>query len=211
MRSFHLLRASRRLPPPPTLLLFGKERKMEKEEIIERYGEAEYARKLAQRRARYKANKEAEKARVKKYDEEHPEQVKARAKKYREEHPEEVRAIAKKCREEHPEAEKARSHEKGRRGGKYYDKQLEYQHTGLQGDKNRIRVKHANQYKPYKDIIAPESQIHHEWVPDTSEYRGVALVEKDAHMHGFVDVIEILDGSITLLTEEEVKRGKKKK
>lgn len=83
--------------------------------------------------------------------------------------------------------------------------------TGIQGDKNKIRMKHAHQYKPYKMIIALESQIHHEWVPDTPEYRGVALVEKDQHMHGFVDVIEILDGKITLLTEEEVKRGKRNK
>jgi len=29
-------------------------------------------------------------------------------------------------------------------------------------------------------------------------------------MHGFIDVIEILDGKITLLTEEEIKIGKKK-
>jgi hypothetical protein len=72
-------------------------------------------------------------------------------------------------------------------------------------------MKHAHQYKPYKDSIAPDSQIHHEWVPETAEYRGVALVEAEQHMHGFVDVIEILAGKITLLTEEEIKNGKKKK
>jgi hypothetical protein len=87
---------------------------------------------------------------------------------------------------------------------------LEYNRTGIPGEKTRIRYKHGREWKPYKDIIAPDSQIHHEWVPETAEYRGVALVEKDAHMHGFVDVIEILDGEITLLTEEEVKMGERK-
>ena len=68
-------------------------------------------------------------------------------------------------------------------------------------------MKHAKQYKPCKAIIATDSQLHHEWIPKTAEYRGLALVEKDQHMHGFVDVIKILDGKITLLTEEEVKNG----
>jgi hypothetical protein len=111
-----------------------------------------------------------------------------------------------KWQEEHPEEVIANNQEIHRRGGKYYDKHLKDNRTGLRGDRNRIRKKHAKQYKPYKDIIAPDSQIHHEWVPRTSEYTGMALVEKDAHMHGFVDVIEILDGKITLLTEEEVKK-----
>jgi hypothetical protein len=82
--------------------------------------------------------------------------------------------------------------------------------TGLQGARNKIRGRHSHEYKPYKAIIAPESQLHHEWLPDSPEYRGLALVEADPHMHGFVDVIEILDGEITLLTEEEVRKGKKR-
>jgi hypothetical protein len=168
---------------------------MKKAEIIERYGEGEYKRRLEQRRAGYIANRAEEKAYQKKYKEEHPEEVIAADKKYREEHPEEV---------------KANHQEQNRKGGKHYAKHLKDQHTGLQGARNKIRSKHARQYKPYKQIIAPESQIHHEWVPKTDEYRGVALVEKDAHMHGIVDVIEILDGEITLLTEEQIKKGKGK-
>jgi hypothetical protein len=154
---------------------------MKKEEIIERYGEAAYETVLERQRA---------------YNRAHKEEANARGKKYREEHPEQVRA---------------NNNEIGRRGGKYYDKTLEYKKTGITGEKNRIRMKHVRRYKPYKAIIAPESQIHHEWVPNTSEYRGVALVEKDQHQYGIVDVIEILDGKITLLTEEEVKKGKRKK
>lgn len=154
---------------------------MKKEECIARYGEAAWEKVLAQRRERYKANREEEKARVKKWREEHPEKV------------------------------APNNHEQSRKGGKYYDKQLEYQHTGVQGEKNIIRMKHGRYYKPYKQIIAPDSQIHHEWIPDTSDYSGVALVEKEAHQYGIVDVIEILDGEIRLLTEEEVRKGKKKK
>ena len=110
-------------------------------------------------------------------------------------------------RKNHPEEAKVSNQEQDRKGGRRYAKKLEYMHTGLQGDRNKVRYKHGRQYRPYKQIIAPDSQIHHEWIPNTSEYKGVALVEKDAHMHGFVDVIQIIDGEITLLTEEEVKKG----
>jgi len=153
---------------------------MKKEEIIRQYGEEAWQKKLARGRAYYKAHKEQEKATTKKWKEEHPEEVMA---------------------------SNTRSHQELKKGGKYYDKKLEYEHTDLRGERKAIRGKHQRDYKPYKKIIAPESQIHHEWIPQTAEYRGVALVEKDAHMHGFVDVIEILDGKITLLTEEEVKNG----
>ena len=38
------------------------------------------------------------------------------------------------------------------------------------------------------------------------EYRSTALVEADQHMHGIVDVIEILEGKIRFLTEEEIRK-----
>ena len=164
--------------------------KMKKAEFIRRYGEEEYNRHLEQSRA---------------YHKEHREEVRARANKWNEEHREAHNANSKKYREKHPKQVIAHSQERVRKGGKHYAKKLEYEHTGLQGARNKIRVTHANKYRPYKDIIAPESQVHHEWLPETSEYRGVALVEKDAHMHGFVDVIQILD--VTLLTEEQIRNG----
>ena len=101
----------------------------------------------------------------------------------------------------------ARNRETSRKGGKYYEKKLEYNRTGIQGRRKVVRVTHGHLYRPYKQIIAPDSQIHHEWIPETANYRGVALVEKDQHMHGFIDVIQILEGEITLLTEDEVKTG----
>jgi hypothetical protein len=141
---------------------------MKKDEIIRRYGEAAYEKKLEQNCERNR-----------KYTEENPEQV-----------------IANNQRS---------NHEQSRKGGKHYAKKLEDDQTGLRGERQKIRMEHGKQYRPYKAIIAPESQIHHEWIPRTSEYRGIALVEADAHMHGFVNVIEILKGKITLLTEEQVR------
>ena len=164
---------------------------MNKEERIAKYGEAAYKKKLEQVRAWQEEHKEEEKAYSKKYYKEHKEEENARSKKYREKNPEQV---------------VANGQEQGRRGGKHYAKKLKYEHTGLQGARNRIRYKHGREWKPYKDIIAPDSQIHHEWVPDTAEYRGIALVEAEQHMHGIIDVIEILDGKITLLTEEQVRK-----
>ncbi|MCK4529331.1 hypothetical protein KAW18_18360 [candidate division WOR-3 bacterium] len=114
-------------------------------------------------------------------------------------------AIMKKWRETHQDKVKVNNQECSRKGGKYYEKGLEYQRTGLQGERHIIRMKHGNKYRPFKQIIAPGSQIHHEWTPETAEYMGVALVEKDQHMHGYVDVIKVLEGKITLLTEKEIK------
>jgi hypothetical protein len=105
-------------------------------------------------------------------------------------------------REQNPE----KVHEYNRKGGKFYEKRYKYKQIGLQGERERIRKKHGNKWRPYKAIIAPNSQIHHQWRPETSEYDGVALVEKDQHQHGVIDVIEILEGKITLLSEEEVRR-----
>lgn len=183
---------------------------MKKEEIIERYGEEAYEKVLGQARAYYRAHKVEAKANKKKYNEEHKKEENARVKKYQEEHKEEVAATKKEYRKANPEQVEKIRREQARKGGKYYAKKLEDDQTGLRGKRNRIRKKHGNKYRPYKQIIAPNSQLHHEWVPDTSDYRGVALVEADQHMHGFVDVIEILAGKITLRTEEEVNAGGRK-
>jgi hypothetical protein len=144
---------------------------MNKEEYIKRHGEAAYEKLLEYQRVYY------------------------------EEHQEEKREQSRTWNESHPEEVIASSHEKCRKGGKYYDKQVIYQRTSLQGARNSIRLRHRSQYRPYKQIIAPDSQIHHQWIPDTSEYTGVALVEADQHMHGIIDVFMILDGEITVFDE----------
>jgi hypothetical protein len=177
------------------VILYYKRGKMNKDEYIARYGEGAYEKKLAQGRARYKAHREEENARSKRYKEAHKEE---------EEYREKVKARTKKYNEEHHDKVKANVQESGRKGGRRYAKHLKDNRTGLQGARNRIRSNHRTQYKPYKEIIAPDSQIHHEWVPKTADYRGVALVETDQHMHGIVDVIEILAGNITCLTEEQI-------
>jgi hypothetical protein len=174
---------------------------MKKEEVIARYGEAAWQRQLEQSKAWNKAHPEERKANKRRYREKHPEQekaaAKARAKRYYEAHKEEVLARTKKWQEEHPEEVIAHNQEEGRKGGKYYERKLAYEHTGLQGARNRIRMKHNREFKEIKDTLAVEVELHHEWVPDTSEYRGMAFVEKDAHRNGFIDVILLLDGEIT--------------
>jgi hypothetical protein len=148
---------------------------MKKEEHITRYGKAVYVKQLAWSAAWRKA------------------------------HPREKSALDAAWNKAHPEEKAAQNRELSNKGGKRYDKMLEYNRTGLRGERNKVRSKHGNKWRPYKNIIAPWSQIHHEWIPGTAKYRGVALVEADQHMHGIVDVIEILEGKIRLLTEEEVR------
>lgn len=145
-----------------------------KEDFIEKYGEEAWERRLQLARERNRK---------------HPEKVAANNQRYRGNHPEKVKAF---------------SQESGCKGGKYYDKKLEYKRTGLQRERNIIRNVHANQYRKYKKIIASKSQIHHEWIPRTSNYNGMALVETDQHQHGIIDVIQILEGDITLLTEADI-------
>ena len=145
-----------------------------KDDFISGHIKEAHEKRLKQMRAYYKVHKEEENVRARKYKEEHPEQV------------------------------RANDQRASRKGGKRYEKMLTYSRTGIPGGKKKIRRIHARQYKSYKDIIAPESQIHHQWVIDTVEYTGMALVEADQHMHGFVDVIQILEGEITLFTEESL-------
>lgn len=150
---------------------------MKKIECNKKYGEAEYARRLQQKRDRYA---------------QYPEKTKARFKKWKKNNPDKV---------------EANRREQARKGGKYYKRKLEYDSTGLRGKRRLVRGKHARRYRPFKRIIASDSQIHHQWLPGTADYTGVALVETDQHRHGFIDVIQILEGEITLLTEAEVRRG----
>ena len=110
-----------------------------------------------------------------------------------------------KWRETHPEEVIAWMREQGRKGGKYYDKTLKYQRTDLRYKRNLVRHTHGIRWSVFKQIIAPESQLHHEWIPGTADYRGVALVEKNQHMMGYINVIQILEGEITLLTEAEIR------
>jgi hypothetical protein len=104
-----------------------------------------------------------------------------------------------------PDKVEERDHQQSRKGGRRYEKKLKDQTTGIPGERHRIRVRHASKWRQYKMIIAPDSQIHHQWIPETANYEGVALVEADLHMRGIINVIKILKGKITLLTEKEIK------
>ena len=151
-----------------------------KEEYIKKYGKEAYKGQLQKRRERWK---------------QHPKRKE----------PKEACASNQEWRKNHPEKIKANNQENNRKGGKYYDHCCEYRSTGIPHERVLVRMKHRNHYRPYKTIIAPDSQIHHQWIPNTANYTGVALVETDQHLHGFIDVIQILEGEITLLTEDEIK------
>lgn len=107
-------------------------------------------------------------------------------------------------KKENPERVLMHSRKHSHKGGVNYEKTRAYQMSGLQHVRSLIRWRHGKCYFSYKKIIAPDSQIHHQWLPGTADYTGVALVEKDPHLHGFIDVIQILEGEITLLTEAEI-------
>jgi hypothetical protein len=94
--------------------------------------------------------------------------------------------------------------ELGHKGGRYYEKALIYKRTGIQRKRNVTRHRHGKLWREYKQIVAPESVLHHEWITESSEYKGVALVEKNQHQHGFIDVIKIVAGKITIYTEAEL-------
>lgn len=151
---------------------------MNKEEFIRRRGIAAYIRKVEQSKA---------------WHDVHTTEDAETRKAYKGVFPEKVRECNRKWRLE------------SKKGGKYYKRVSLYMQTGLRHERHKVRVKHATKWRKYKNIIAPGSQIHHEWTPGTADYRGVALVEADQHMHGIIKVIEVLDGNINLFTETEVR------
>ena len=137
----------------------------------------------------------------------HCEERKEKVKEWQKQNPNKVHAIQKKSRENNPEKVKVLAQKSSRKGGKYYKYKKNYNATGLQGERNRIRNKHRHQYQRFKHIIAPTSQTHHEWIPNTADFKGVALVETDPHQHGVIDPVVILEGEITLLTEVEIQES----
>lgn len=136
------------------------------------------------------------------------EELLQQSKDWKKAHPKERRVINNKWAERNPEKVKAHGRKISRKGGKYYEHRRQHQANGIPHEKVLIRNKHGYHYRSYKRIIAPDSVLHHEWLNDgTADFRGVALVEKDPHQYGYVDVIRILDGKITLLTEAEIRNG----
>jgi hypothetical protein len=57
--------------------------------------------------------------------------------------------------------------------------------------RNKIRQAHCAKWP--SDVL----DHHHEWIEDTAEYTGVALVEREAHRHGIINVVTLLEGVIT--------------
>ena len=162
---------------------------MDKEERIKKYGTEAYEKKLQQDREWHRTHREEEKERRQEWDEQR-----------REEH----NATSREWSERNPKKVKAKAREQSRKGGKYYEQKRKYFSIGIPHERELVRMRHGRRYRSYKQIIAPDSQIHHEWIPETANYTGVALVEKDQHQHGFIDVIQILEGKITVLTEAEL-------
>jgi hypothetical protein len=130
---------------------------------------------------------------------------KQRSQDRRDANPEQSREYDRAWRERNPETNIEKGRKVSRKGGAYYKNHMKYKQTGLSGEREHVRMRHAYYWRPYKNIIAPDSQLHHQWVPGTAKYTGLALVEKDQHMHGVIDVIKILKGEITLFTESEIR------
>ena len=145
---------------------------MKKRDFVRRYGEEAWAKKQEQSRRWNAANPIKHADGVKRSHAANPDKHRRRVKQWKRANPDKVKSF----------------------NQKYFS-------TGLPHSRKLVRMKHGNQYRAYKQIIAPDSQIHHEWIPNTANFRGVALVEKDQHQHGVIDVIQILEGDITLLEE----------
>lgn len=129
----------------------------------------------------------------------------SKKKEWEETHKEEIKEYNKAYKEIHKEEVKSDNTKYSHKEGEHYEQRRKYDQNGLRHKRNLVRGRHRFYYHKYKQIIAPDSVLHHEWIPGTADYRGVALVEKDPHRYGFIDVIQILEGEITLLTEAEIR------
>lgn len=161
-----------------------------KDDYIAKHGEEAYNKKLAQRKewGQNLSGGEAQRSRER-----------------REVDPEKERAYCRERSRKNPERVKEKGREVSRKTGKYYAKKQIYKQTGLSGERERTRTRHGYYWRKYKNFVAPNSQLHHQWVPNTADYTGLALVEKNAHQYGHINVIQILEGEITLLTEKEIR------
>lgn len=181
-----------------------------KERYIEKYGEAAYAKRLVnvqEWRGKHPEKTNAySKARHKAFGV----YLKMYAKARNQQHPEVAQKRSKEWREKNIERVKEQDNQKNKKGGKRYGNMLIYKRTGIQGQRNRIRAMHRKNWSHYKSIIAPMSQLHHQWHPRTADYTGLALVEANPHRYGIINVIQILEGAITLYTEEGIRRGEQK-
>ena len=160
-----------------------------KDDFIAKHGEEAYAERLEQR---------------KEWGQNLPDGEAQRSRDRREADPEKCRENGKEWRRNHPEKAIEHGRQLSRKGGKFDEKKQKYKQTGIPGERERIRMRDRHKWRQYKKIIAPDSQLHHQWIPETAKYIGLALVEKDLHIYGFIDVIEILSGKITLFTEKEI-------
>lgn len=161
-----------------------------KDDYLAKFGQEAYDNHLARRRE-WGANLEGGEAQ--------------RSQDRRDANPEQSREYDRAWRDRNPQKVIEKGRKVSRKGGAYYEKKQKYKQTGLSGEREHVRMRHGYYWRPYKNLIAQGSQLHHEWIEGTAEYTGMALVETDQHMHGIIDVIEILEGKITLLTEKEIR------
>jgi hypothetical protein len=82
-------------------------------------------------------------------------------------------------------------------------------------NQNKVARKRGNirnihgRFKPYKwlknglKLQGFDPQIHHEWIPRTTEYTGIALVEAKDHMRNIIKPLIILEGEIVWTNETD--------
>ena len=93
------------------------------------------------------------------------EELLQQSKDWKKAHPKERRVINNKWAERNPEKVKAHGRKISRKGGKYYEHRRQHQANGIPHEKVLIRNKHGYHYRSYKRIIAPDSVLHHQWLP----------------------------------------------
>lgn len=130
-----------------------------------------------------------------------PKEIKERLNQFQREHKEETILIRNVYRREHKDEIKYYNI----RYQKEHKEQLNlYLSTGLQGLRHKIRVRdnQNKQYRWLKSNLCRDTHIHHEWIPETSDYKFSALVDASEHLHGIIKPIIILqDNRIELLQE----------
>jgi hypothetical protein len=82
-----------------------------------------------------------------------------------------------KTREEYLAAQKEYNKRRNRKGGESYDTYKKYNVTGIRGKRTRVRAIDGKNWRPFKKIIAPETEVHHLWKDGSAEFFGLAIVD----------------------------------
>lgn len=166
---------------------------MKKEEYIKKYGVEKWLEYIAYQRDYYTKNIEKVREKNREYQREYQ-------RKYYAENKEKVKE---RCRE-HIREYQHKYYADIEIRGRVHEYMKKYcgslsDHNSIPYRKSLIRQRDHHRFFSIKQFFQNlQTDIHHEWIPNTADYTFIALVERDKHRYNIIDPIVILEKKVVL-------------